>query len=213
MSRKRRAPPSFEWNPIPDDDEEPRSLPDIMLKHSHYNLDLSGPSSSRTSYLRAPASPSKKAGPSSTYYEDNYTWNEEPAPLETNASNHAFIDPAYAHFLDINEPGPPRCPRTVEVSYHCCQYYQCPLTMFQDDPLKKWIPDHDKFLWELIRLDGRGDRELWSSCRLCDGICDIRCEECFGGEMFCRKCTVDLHAVNPLHRIEVGLSLISICVI
>jgi hypothetical protein len=116
MSRKRRAPASFEWQTVPENADEPLPQPDIRIRHSHFNLDQSGPSSSRTSYLSAPASPSKKAGPLNYDYDD-YNWNNEPVPTETNATNHAFHDhdPAYLHFLDVNEPGPPRRPRTVEV--------------------------------------------------------------------------------------------------
>jgi hypothetical protein len=114
MSRKRRAAASFEWNLVPDDNSEPQTQPDIRIQHSHLHLDQSGPSSSRTAYLSAPASPSKKAGPSN-YDDDNYNWNEEPAPPEINTTTYPFLDPAYLHYLDVNEPGPPRRPRTVEV--------------------------------------------------------------------------------------------------
>ena len=80
----------------------------------------------------------------------------------------------------------------------------CRLTYdIQDNPLYKWIKERDTFLQELIRLDGRGNKDLWSRCRLCTEPATMRCEDCFGGEMFCGSCMVDLHAVNPLHRIEV----------
>ncbi|KIM77247.1 hypothetical protein PILCRDRAFT_56005, partial [Piloderma croceum F 1598] len=58
------------------------------------------------------------------------------------------------------------------------------------------------FLKEFIRLDGRGDAELWNTCRLCAGVANIQCADCFGGEMFCSACTVDLHAISPFHLIE-----------
>jgi hypothetical protein len=38
-------------------------------------------------------------------------------PPEINTTNYPFLDPAYVHFLDINEPGPPRWKRTTEVKY------------------------------------------------------------------------------------------------
>jgi hypothetical protein len=65
------------------------------------------------------------------------------------------------------------------------------------------MKERDTFLQELIRLEGRGNRDLWSHCRLCSQPATMRCEDCFGGEMFCSSCMVDLHAINPLHRIEV----------
>jgi len=120
MSRKRRAP--LEWAQIPDDADslQPQPQRDIRLRHSHVNLDQSGPSSTRSTYLSAPASPSK-AGPTN-YYDDDYNWNNEPAPLGTNTLQDPYLDPAYVHYLDANEPGPPpsRRPRVVEV---------CTLTM------------------------------------------------------------------------------------
>lgn len=130
---------------------------------------------------RAPAS-----GPTHNYNDDDdFNWTYEPAPPEININNHPFLDPAYVHFVDINEPGPPRWPRTLE-----------------DNPIFKWIPERDNFLKEFIRLDGRGDQDLWEACRLCGGMANIRCRDCFGGEMFCQGCTVDLHAISPFHVIE-----------
>jgi len=77
--------------------------------------------------------------------------------------------------------------------------------VIQDNPLRKWRDnDRDAFLQELIRLDGRGDSAVAATCGLCQEVePSVRCEDCFGGLMFCRRCTVDLHACNPLHRIEV----------
>jgi len=113
MNRKRRARKSFDWHPVPEDGEEPASAPDIRIKHTRLDLDESGGSSSKTTYISAPASPTKKSLP----FYDDFNWNDEPAPLELNTTNYPFLDPAYQHFLDINEPGPPRRKRTTEVIY------------------------------------------------------------------------------------------------
>jgi hypothetical protein len=47
---------------------------------------------------------------------------------------------------------------------------------------------------------------MGGDCGLChsDGP-DYRCEDCFGGLMFCQRCMVDMHACMPLHRIEVRI--------
>jgi hypothetical protein len=108
---KRRARASFDWQPVPDDGDS-APAPDIRIKHTRFDLDESGASSSKTTYVLAPASPTKK-GP---MIFDDYNWNDELAPLELNTTNYPFLDPAYEHFLDINEPGPPRRKRTTEVS-------------------------------------------------------------------------------------------------
>jgi hypothetical protein len=110
-SRKRRAHASFDWIPVLDDNEEDQLPPDIHIQHTRVDLDESGQSSSTTSFVPAPASPAKKTR---TRYDD-FDWNNEPAPLELNTTNYPFLDPAYQHFLDVNEPGPPRRKRTTEV--------------------------------------------------------------------------------------------------
>ena len=72
--------------------------------------------------------------------------------------------------------------------------------------MTKWLEDRDMYLHELIRLDGCGDQFI--VCRLCQLLDPkYRCKECFGGEMFCGKCLVELHACMPFHHIEVGLFL------
>jgi hypothetical protein len=207
MGRKRRAHPSFEWQHVLEEGEDPRPGPNIRIKHTRFDLDESGPSSSRTTYLSAPASPTKLAPP----IYDNFNWNDNPAPPELNIKNYPFLDPAYQHFLDINEPGPPRRKRTTEVSH--CNKYLSPrhngLSLgIQDDPLRRWCDkDRDRYLRELICLDGRGEDNIAAACGFCKvAEPKLRCEECFGGLMFCAKCMVDMHASNPLHRIEVRIS-------
>jgi hypothetical protein len=55
----------------------------------------------------------------------------------------------------------------------------------------------------MIRLDGRAGKG--GVCYLCKAAEPaFRCEECFGGEMYCQGCMVDVHATMPLHRIEVN---------
>lgn len=74
----------------------------------------------------------------------------------------------------------------------------------QDDPLWKWKDERDLYLRELLRLDGRADLRD-SPCTLCNiaGGPEYRCEDCFGGELFCKGCMVNIHACMPLHRVEV----------
>ena len=112
MSRKRRARPSFDWQQVLDDGEEPTPAPGIRIPHTRLDLDESGVSSRKTTYIPAPASPAKGSQP--VYYDD-FNWNNKPTPLEPNTINDAYLDPAYQHFLDVNEPGPPRRKRTAEV--------------------------------------------------------------------------------------------------
>lgn len=63
------------------------------------------------------------------------------------------------------------------------------------------------FLHELIRLDGRGDRQQLCQCSSVQSQMTVdaeyRCRDCFGGELLCQSCIVKCHASNPLHSIEV----------
>lgn len=76
----------------------------------------------------------------------------------------------------------------------------------QDTPLLNWIPDVDVFLKEFLRLEGRGDFAQQDTCLFCseDAAAEYRCQDCFGGAMYCKKCTLLLHSRNPLHRIKVS---------
>jgi hypothetical protein len=202
--RKRKTNVSLDWAAL-DDNDEPSPAPDIRIKHTQFNLDQSGASSARTSYIPAPASPVKRA----RVTHDDFNWNDEPAPPEINPMNYPFLDPAYQSFLlDNDKLMAQRRKRTTLVSK--MKTTICPLpaadqTDMQDDPLRKWCQDdRDSYLRELIRLDGRGERTVAEACGLCKReVPNVRCEDCFGGLMFCSKCVVELHAMMPLHRVEV----------
>jgi hypothetical protein len=205
MSHKRRAPASFEWSRVPDDDDLP---PNINIHHTHLDLDPSGSSFSQATYISAPASPSKKVGPSD-HYHDSYNWNDKTAPPEINITNFPFLDPEYVHFLDINElePYSTRGLSWLVFILRSLLFTFMKLMGFQDNPLVKWIPEQNKFLQELLCLDGHGDDELWSECHLYQCDLSMRCKDCYGGKMFCEECMVDLHAINPFHQIEVSRSI------
>jgi hypothetical protein len=91
-----------------DDGDGLQPLPDVHLRHTHLNLDAAGPSTSRTSYISAPASPSKRAGTSveNLDHYDDYNWNPEPPPPEITVENYPFLDPAYQEYLNQKEGGP-----------------------------------------------------------------------------------------------------------
>lgn len=74
----------------------------------------------------------------------------------------------------------------------------------QDTPLKIFIQYRDEYLDSLLRRDGRGIYRLDETCSHCEtGKCEIRCKECFGGELVCTECTLHSHRLLPLHQIEV----------
>ncbi|KAG1858459.1 hypothetical protein DFJ58DRAFT_715870 [Suillus subalutaceus] len=68
-----------------------------------------------------------------------------------------------------------------------------------------WVNDREKFLLELIRLEGCGHYATQEACRRhheCTFEPEYRCKDCFGTELYCKDCTVERHHDNPLHRIK-----------
>ncbi|KAG2355521.1 hypothetical protein BDR07DRAFT_1453748 [Suillus spraguei] len=69
-----------------------------------------------------------------------------------------------------------------------------------------WVKEErEKYLMELIRLEGRGDYATREACRRdreCTFKPEYRCKDCFGTELYCKDCMVERHRDNPLHRIE-----------
>ncbi|KAJ7765192.1 hypothetical protein B0H16DRAFT_1717745 [Mycena metata] len=70
-----------------------------------------------------------------------------------------------------------------------------------DTVMHEWRGLCDEYLCALLRLEGVADAlERCPSCNQAEAT--IRCKHCFGGEMYCRECTVKMHAKNPLHVID-----------
>ncbi|KII83222.1 hypothetical protein PLICRDRAFT_85247, partial [Plicaturopsis crispa FD-325 SS-3] len=73
-----------------------------------------------------------------------------------------------------------------------------------DDPLRTWVRFKEIYLDECMRLEGRGTRRRLVTCPGCNLAkppC-IRCQECFGGTLFCVDCMVERHKCLPLHIVE-----------
>ncbi|KAJ7015979.1 hypothetical protein C8F04DRAFT_983763 [Mycena alexandri] len=68
--------------------------------------------------------------------------------------------------------------------------------------MHEWRPLRDEYLRLLLRLEGAADADLVPCPRCKTATPTIRCKQCFGGEMFCKECTVIMHAKNPLHIID-----------
>ncbi|KAJ7884013.1 hypothetical protein B0H13DRAFT_1628846 [Mycena leptocephala] len=75
----------------------------------------------------------------------------------------------------------------------------------QDLPFQTWVSHRDEYLDEMIRLEGRGSSDVYSTCGSC-GTANpaYRCEHqsCYGPGMFCKECIVNMHAVLPTHWIQ-----------
>lgn len=79
--------------------------------------------------------------------------------------------------------------------------------LLKDRPLQEWTKDIDKWLSELLRLEGRGDFTSSSCVRCCLQKPLYRCEDCNDLQLYCGDCMVLRHQCHPLHRIKVKSSI------
>ncbi|KAJ7740338.1 hypothetical protein B0H16DRAFT_1324487, partial [Mycena metata] len=74
-----------------------------------------------------------------------------------------------------------------------------------DLPFQTWVGHRDEYLDETLRLEGRGDYDVYSTCGGCGtSNPSFRCEHqsCYGPGMFCQGCIVARHEVLPTHWIQ-----------
>ncbi|KAJ7432012.1 hypothetical protein B0H11DRAFT_1761190 [Mycena galericulata] len=80
------------------------------------------------------------------------------------------------------------------------------LISLQDLPFQTWVEtSRDQDLDEMLRLEGRGDAAVYSTCGGCGEADPVyRCEHqaCYGPGMFCHACIVARHQVLPTHWIQ-----------
>lgn len=106
----KRSAAHFDYDePLASSDDEADDPPIARLRHTNIELTEDG-MSGRTQYMAGPASPRKRAAPLR-----QPTWNNDGPMPEINIKNYPFLDPAYVHHLDLNEPGPPKRHRTASV--------------------------------------------------------------------------------------------------
>ncbi|KAF9467072.1 hypothetical protein BDZ94DRAFT_1329986 [Collybia nuda] len=68
------------------------------------------------------------------------------------------------------------------------------------------MPERERYLEEMISLDGCGSH-ISAKCPCCafervNGHPEYECLDCWGRELRCRKCTIAMHIIHPLHRIR-----------
>jgi hypothetical protein len=81
-------------------------------------------------------------------------------------------------------------------------------TIMQGKALQVWQSDANMFLEEFLRLDGRGDYAQDTKCVCGKEDVIYRCQDCHGCELLCHSCMINIHARQPLHRMEVWVLLI-----
>ncbi|KAK6984260.1 hypothetical protein R3P38DRAFT_3375115 [Favolaschia claudopus] len=75
-----------------------------------------------------------------------------------------------------------------------------------DRTMAQWLQNRrERYLDELLRLEGRGDHCSQTKCAGCTASASdavFRCRDCFTEAPFCKSCVVTEHTDNPLHRVE-----------
>ncbi|KAJ6591797.1 hypothetical protein DFH09DRAFT_1306514 [Mycena vulgaris] len=99
-------------------------------------------------------------------------------------------------------PGLPEGPAGINVK---TKKKKAPRNDETDHPILAFIPQRNDFLDGLLRHEGRGP--WWT--KGCMGVgclalqAEYRCEDCFGGWLFCRACIVERHRDEPLHIVQI----------
>jgi hypothetical protein len=185
----------IEWYQ-PSDDLAPSAV-QTNFRTSLISVDAAGSINTQTSYIPSQSSPNKRKAPEAQ-------WNDDPPPLEPEPFVEAWMDPEYQFALDDSSIFGKRRKRTpgVGFSFDLVEVVTDGI-YFQDDPLRLWLRERDKFLAELLRLEGRAgfSEDICRQCLQRPPV--VRCKDCCGGEMLCEPCMVSFHVQNPLHRIEV----------
>ena len=190
--------------PSPDSDADNTPLPTVLFR----NTQLASPGGSRkasTSYLPTLGSPTK---PTRNREDDQWDDSEVPPapshPGDIDVEQYPFLDPAYIHQCEMDDPVRTRRRRTtasVSHSSHLTCYF-FPYYVLQDYPMLDWMPQRDYFLAEILRHESRGDlnEAVCYRCNLRFAL--YRCLDCFGDQLLCCECTRSAHIFNPLHRIQ-----------
>ncbi|KAF8874974.1 hypothetical protein BD779DRAFT_1613491 [Infundibulicybe gibba] len=171
------------------DDE---SLPVAQLptrriqRHTDLNVTDHGLSVSESFHI-VPGSPTKPSATCTPPPAGPVEWDTTPS-IDKDWDDyvdppHDFVDPTYVDCIQEK-------PKRVRTS--------------GDNPLLVWIPEIDKYLSELLRLEGRDPQVLKELCDCGTPLATpiYRCDDCMDIRMFCKDCTVQRHWGLPFHYIK-----------
>ncbi|KAG1812886.1 uncharacterized protein BJ212DRAFT_1448064 [Suillus subaureus] len=71
-----------------------------------------------------------------------------------------------------------------------------------DNPLLVWLSNHNEYLAEMLRMDGRGDFTSDTCCKCTSAPTLFHCNDCRNMQLYCRDCTVCNHLQSPTHCIK-----------
>jgi hypothetical protein len=66
------------------------------------------------------------------------------------------------------------------------------------DTMSQWIAYRGTYLNILLEMEGRKSTPKCSMCSI--GDADIKCSDCFGANIFCRTCCLEVHKRLPFHQ-------------
>ncbi|KAJ6527224.1 hypothetical protein DFH09DRAFT_1328189 [Mycena vulgaris] len=131
--------------------------------------------------------------------------NPAPPPSPEKRRRLDVFDIAMGYGEDDDLPGPagpPEGPAGIKVKK---KKKKAPRNGESDHPMLAFVPQRNRFQDALLCCEGRGP--WWS--KGCMGVSCLelrpafRCEDCFGGRLFCRVCIVERHRDEPLHIVQV----------
>jgi len=102
--------------------------------------------------------------------------------------------------MDVVVVSPAPCYENSVSWYYTLSYS----THNKDVPLKTFTKYRERYLDEMLRLDGRGSSLQYDLCPQCNASePTIRCIDCWNSSILCSACTIEKHVDLPLHQIEV----------
>ena len=63
-------------------------------------------------------------------------------------------------------------------------------------PMGRWLQLRDRYLHLLLEMQGITRDPI---CSMCTNTMEIKCDDCFGANYFCRSCCLDAHQRSPYH--------------
>ncbi|KAK7030161.1 CxC2 domain-containing protein [Favolaschia claudopus] len=160
--------------------------------HRAYRTDAEGRTVVSTSRVAVPASPTKRQPPErDLLVPDDFEYPTPNEPETLDAIPQSAFPFAGEDSFAFDEGHPVDAPRRNERD--------------SDNPMAQWHKRRDRFLDELLRLEGRGVFRHQTKCVNCERPAVeaiYRCKDCFTDALSCKLCMVSSHNENPFHRIE-----------
>jgi hypothetical protein len=64
--------------------------------------------------------------------------------------------------------------------------------------MNQWLTYRSTYLNIILEMEGRSSSPKCSVCSI--GHADIKCSDCFGANLFCKSCCLEVHKRSPFHQ-------------